>query len=289
MLKYRIISGSLFLMLVAALTIWAPTWLALAFVMVLCALGTLEVVHMLTHAGYPALRWTTLVLGQVMLLGAALHASGQGGWWADHLNAIMPGLIAAAIFLGCLFRSNQERSLGKIAGSFLTVGYVPALMQFFVLLLFTTTPEYSGDGRMLLVFGVLVIKSSDIGAYFTGRAIGKNKLIPVISPAKTWEGVVGGVILSSLVSLLFLFSNSFRLCGIPFEWWDAVILGVLLGATGVVGDLIESMLKRATGIKDSGSWIRGMGGIMDVLDSPIFALPALYLYVQLVLVREGLI
>ena len=138
---------------------------------------------------------------------------------------------------------------------------------------------------MLLVYAILVIKFTDIGAFFTGSAIGKHKLIPRISPAKTWEGVIGGIVVCSIVSVVFLWLMDFRISGISFSLLDAFLLAVVLGVAGILGDLVESMLKRAADIKDSGSWVKGMGGVLDVLDSLMFAVPAMYVYVQWVMLR----
>ena len=285
MLKYRIISGTLFLSLVAAMALWAPTWVAVIFVIILAGLGTLETVSLMKGAGLHALQWTTLSIAGLIMTGAWMAAAMEGGGWlAEHLIWIMPALSAWLIFLGCLFRSDQSVSLSKVTSSFFTIAYVPGLIQFFILLLYTKGVG-AIDGRMLLVYGVLVIKFTDIGAYFTGRAIGKHKLIPKISPAKTWEGVIGGVVVCTLVSLLFMWLMNFQISGLHFVWWDAILLPLILGPAGVLGDLVESMLKRSASIKDSGSWVRGMGGILDVLDSLLFAVPALYLYSQWVLLR----
>jgi phosphatidate cytidylyltransferase len=277
MLKYRVISGVSFLAVVAAMALWAPTWVIGLFILLLCTLAILETVSLLDSAGFPALKWTSLGVGLLWMLSAWFAAQHTGA--LHYLNWLMPGLSAWAIFLGCLFRSDQSKTLDKVTGSFTTVAYVPGLMQFLLLLLFLGKGTIHGDGRMLLLYGILVIKFADIGAYFTGSAIGKHKLIPKISPAKTWEGVLGGVGLSVAVSLIFLWLFGFEVAGVEFGLLDGILLGVLLSVSGILGDLVESMLKRAADIKDSGQWIKGMGGLLDVLDSLLFAFPVLYLYV----------
>jgi phosphatidate cytidylyltransferase len=248
------------------------------FLLVLTSLAVLETVGLLTHAGYPALKWTTLGVSLLWMLGAwiAVVDPEKG----TRLKWMVPAVSAWAVFLGCLFRSDQTRSLDKLAGSFFTVAYIPGLMQFILLLLYSAGGT-EGDGRSLLLYGILVIKSTDMGAYFTGRACGRHKLIPRISPAKTWEGVLGGVAAAVAVSCLMAWSYGFTISGHPLSLVDAVALGILLAVSGILGDLVESMLKRAADIKDSGSWLKGMGGILDVMDSLIFALPVLYLYLSL--------
>lgn len=278
MLKYRIISGVSFLSLVAAMAVWAPTAVIAVFILLLTALAVLETVKLLEAAEYPVLKWTALGLGLLWVLLAGLSES--GGTVYGILYRAFPAVAVWVITLGCLFRSDQSRSLSKMTGTFASVAYVPGLIQFLMLLLYTGQGSVHQDGRMLLLFGILVIKFTDIGAYFTGCAIGKHKLIPKISPAKTWEGVIGGVAVAVAMSLLFLLLVGFEISGIRFRLWDGIVLGILLSVAGILGDLVESMLKRSADMKDSGSWIRGMGGLLDVLDSLLFAFPLLYLYVR---------
>ena len=121
----------------------------------------------------------------------------------------------------------------------------------------------------------------DAGAYFVGCAHGRHKLIPRISPAKSWEGLGGGVAAGTLASLLYFWIFHGPLSSIRMNGWDAVVLGVLLSVIGTVGDLTESLFKRAAGVKDSGTYLLGMGGLLDVLDSVLFAAPTLYIYARL--------
>lgn len=137
---------------------------------------------------------------------------------------------------------------------------------------------------------LLVTKSCDIGAYFTGRAIGRHKLIAWLSPGKTWEGLVGGVIFSALVAAaLAWLSNRFGISGLwlvrdgqavfqpnDFDPARSAVAGALLGGVGQFGDLVASLFKRDAGIKDSGNTIPGFGGLLDVVDSPLIVAPLAY-------------
>lgn len=139
-------------------------------------------------------------------------------------------------------------------------------------------------GLAAVVTTIAVTKASDTGAYFTGKTLGRNKLIPRLSPGKTREGAVGGIVASTLVAYLclrFLMPATGSPTGAPsIAWltnpvWGAIVLGPMLAIAGMVGDLAESMVKRDTGAKDSGSLLPGMGGVWDVTDSLIAAaLPA---------------
>lgn len=137
-----------------------------------------------------------------------------------------------------------------------------------------------------VVAGVLVVtKAADIGAFFTGKAIGKHKLIPWLSPGKTWEGLFGGVALSASVAALSVWYAREALpqaaiARMPF--WGAILSGAALAVVGQGGDLLESVLKRDAGFKDSGKSIPGFGGVLDVLDSVLLTAPLAYWLLTLV-------
>ena len=147
---------------------------------------------------------------------------------------------------------------------------------------------------------LLVIKACDIGAYFTGRAIGRHKLIPWLSPGKTWEGLIGGLLTSAVLAVgLAVLANAWgegafgyyirgetqpKFVPLHLPLWYAAIAGLVLGGVGVIGDLTASLFKRDAGIKDSGRSIPGFGGVLDVADSPILVAP--FAYWLLVIARE---
>src|SRR5437870_10414611 len=139
------------------------------------------------------------------------------------------------------------------------------------------------NGTYYVLYFILVTKFSDTGAYAVGSLIGRHKMIPRISPGKTWEGFAGAVALSTLASVLFAHLAGEKLTGM--NWKHAVILGVLLSSAAVIGDLIESLFKREAGVKDSGRYFPGIGGILDLLDSLLFNAPLMYLYLRHVLTR----
>jgi phosphatidate cytidylyltransferase len=127
----------------------------------------------------------------------------------------------------------------------------------------------------------LVTKFSDTGAYAVGSLIGRHKMIPRVSPGKTWEGFGGALLFSAGASVAFAYWAGDRLPGMDLV--HGVVLGVLLGASAVLGDLIESLFKRESGLKDSGHFFPGIGGILDLLDSILFNAPLMYLYLRHVL------
>jgi len=127
----------------------------------------------------------------------------------------------------------------------------------------------------LLIWVLASVKACDIGAFFTGTTIGKHKLIPWLSPGKTWEGLVGGLVTSGGVALLGAWLLSRNGIGAP-GYLAAGVMGVLMGGLGQVGDLAASLLKRDAGVKDSGSSLPGFGGALDLIDSPILVAPLAY-------------
>jgi phosphatidate cytidylyltransferase len=180
---------------------------------------------------------------------------------------------------------SRRNAAGMIAISVTLFGlmYVPWLLNFVQKIHFF--PEVNGErvrGNWYVLYFILVTKFSDAGAYVTGSLIGRHKMIPRISPNKTWEGFAGAILISTGASVLFAYFAGDRLFGMNLA--HAVVLGVLLSGAAVVGDLIESIFKREAGVKDSGRIFPGMGGMLDLLDSLLFNAPLMYLYLRYAIV-----
>lgn len=135
----------------------------------------------------------------------------------------------------------------------------------------STEPIQQAGPIMLFL---LTVKSADIGAYFTGKAIGSHKWVPKISPAKTWEGFLGGILVAGIIASLF--SRLFNI--IPVA--EAALFGLVIGIFGQLGDLLESMLKRDSGEKDSSKLLPAFGGVLDLVDSVVVAAPVAYLILR---------
>ena len=132
---------------------------------------------------------------------------------------------------------------------------------------------------MLVAFLVLVTKMGDVGAYFVGNIMGRHNLIPRISPHKTIEGTMGGLVFSVLSAVA---SKSY----LPnFSYAHLVVLGILLGILAQVGDLAESLLKRDCAVKDAGGILPGLGGMLDIIDSLLFTTPIFYFYIVVLMKR----
>jgi len=173
--------------------------------------------------------------------------------------------------------------LAAIATTLFGLMYVPWLLNFIQKINFF--PFVAGSpadaGKYFVIYFIVVTKFSDMGAYAVGSLIGRHKMIPRISPGKTWEGFGGALLVSTGASVAFAHFFGARMVGMTVL--HATILGVVLSVTAVIGDLIESLFKREAGVKDSGQLFPGIGGILDLLDSLLFNAPIMYLYLRHVL------
>lgn len=274
-----------------------PSIVSVCVLMLLAVLGMLEFYVILNHAGIPAFRVMGTIAGVCFLAVSYVAANSAAGLGLDHwpLRTDLPlALLTMIVFAVCIRQfpqKNNPQPLPTIACTVMGVMYVPFLLAFIPPLAFhwDPTPWHSPFGstaRALLLYLIIVVKMSDVGAYAVGSTVGRHKLFPRISPGKTWEGLAGGLAAGILTSVLFcwLMRNAAGnpLSILQFSGWHPWLLGALLGIVGVIGDLVESLLKRSAGLKDSGGILPGMGGMLDVLDSLLFASPALYFYLRCV-------
>ena len=216
------------------------------------------------------------------MVGTFLHLTGHLGIYNSpaRANDFETGFLILFV-LGLCVRQFVSRSntAGILAISTTLFGlmYVPWLLNFIQKINF-----FPGvDGKFYVLYFIIVTKFSDTGAYVVGSLIGRHKMIPRISPGKTWEGFGGAIFFSTAASLVFAHFLGDKMAGM--NWLHATVLGVLLGSTAVIGDLIESLFKREAGVKDSGGLFPGIGGILDLLDSLLFNAPIMYLYLRHIL------
>ena len=142
------------------------------------------------------------------------------------------------------------------------------------------------NGRYFVMLLVVVTKFTDMGAYLIGSSLGRHKMIPRISPKKTWEGTIGGILFAvggSVMCLYWPHPLSQGICASGLNLTHALVVGLLLGGAAVIGDLAESLIKREANVKDSSNILPGHGGALDMLDSFLFTAPLLYVYMRLVL------
>ena len=261
--------------------------LFLMVMLLIAILGLKEFYVLVTKAGFDCFPKWGLVGAVVLMTSTFLYV--QGGFKAyvvpGKANDFETGILILFV-LGLCFRQFMSRKGGsgllRISTTLFGLMYVPWLLNFIQKLHFF--PPVHGaavNGNFYVLYFILVTKFSDLGAYVVGSLIGKHKMIPRISPGKTWEGFGGAVVISTLVSVVFAHFAKEKLYGMTLT--HAIILGVLLSATAVVGDLIESIFKREAKVKDSGTWFPGIGGILDLTDSLLFNAPLMYLYLRHIL------
>jgi phosphatidate cytidylyltransferase len=199
-----------------------------------------------------------------LLVAAAHH---DGDWWAGTL-----ALAAVFPFLWLILRGDSEGALPDWLHTVSGVLYVGWLGSHLVLL------RHLDNGRDWVYLAVFATFANDTSAYFVGRAIGRTRLVPRISPGKTVEGSLGGILFGALGVVLLNYALGLRL-----DVWPLIPLAVLVPVAAQLGDLAESLIKRGAGVKDAGILVPGHGGFLDRLDSVLFAIPVVYYYARLVI------
>lgn len=225
-------------------------------------LGLREMTEMLARLGLKPSLWLALTGGLILTGGAYLYNNGYPG---PTITIILFLHLTAIVFF------YPSYSLQDAAGTLIGTLYLGLLNYLYLL---RTLP----DGWIWLIFMLAGTWASDTAAYFVGKAFGRIKIAPVLSPKKTLEGAIGGILGSVLVGYLFVFMYSF------LDLLKMLILGLLLGVAAGAGDLLESAFKRQAGIKDSSTLIPGHGGILDRFDSALFTAPLVYYFVMLFII-----
>ena len=261
MLKQRIITALILAVVFIGGIYYLDTrWVSLLFSLVLFA-ATREYLALTVDPPMP--------LAAVASIGFALAF-----WWSLTLmtSALvywqsLAGVVLWLLITGGLvfYRHRETRSRGQRA-ALLVVG----LVSIWICLHGIVYLHYIRDGGLVLLYLLTLVWLADIGAYFAGRKFGKNKLAPSISPGKTWEGVIGGIVVNLLwMSLIYWLSDDWLEIGLSLY----LVIGVATILVSIVGDLFISILKREAGVKDSGRLLPGHGGILDRVDSVIAATP----------------
>ena len=214
-------------------------------------------------------------------VGPISESIGRVGWVAIGLA----GACSVAFTIEMLRYRTPGSATVRLALAVFSIALAGGLMGFVVQLRMLGGGPWGADGHwgmLALLSVVIVVKSNDTGAYFTGKLIGRTQLAPALSPGKTREGLLGGFLFSALVTML-VFGPMATLLGCEqttsgSRWVAGCLLySLIVGIAGVAGDLAVSLLKRDSGVKNSSSWMPGFGGVLDLLDSILFAAPVAYL------------
>lgn len=256
----------------------------LGAVVVLTLLGQREFYRLIEGKGAHPL------IGFGLAAGAALPVVAYLG--NEYHATVLMTMTLLAVMLAQLGRKRIGEALASISGTFFGVFYVGWLLSHAVVLrqFYDRVVEREGidgaaalgfapeSGAFLLVFTLFVVVLCDAGAYFAGRAYGKHKLAPLVSPSKTIEGTIGGVFVGTAGGLAVkaLFDLLWPEFSAGLGWPAAGLFGIALSALAVTGDLVESLLKRDAEVKDAGALLPGMGGVLDRIDSLLLAIPGMY-------------
>lgn len=260
----------------AGLPLLAPTYLILTLVAIR------EYTYMMNLRGIP-IRTRSLYVAAALTLPASLPVSYPGMQpliagvsWREALIGLF------VVYLVGLEIANPNRnSLNAIVFTLFGYLYIPWLFGFAI------TLRYTPDGVMglwYLTLPTLAVVATDVGAYTFGSLFGRRKLAPKLSPNKTVEGSLGGLLLAAVVVFAALFLLE-RLAGLRVDVYDALLFSLLVSSAAQLGDLFESLLKRWAGVKDTGVFLPGHGGVLDRIDSALVAFPVTYFFFTLVSLR----
>jgi phosphatidate cytidylyltransferase len=274
MLKKRIITALWGIPLLGVIIWFDVPWLFTAFVAVWGLLAVIEFFRLVSRLKISpiyifGILWTLFF---IIIRNPLLPDLIEPHFDFDLLAPVLltGGIVISLITL--LVRKEKFNAFPAWAWTFAGILYVGWLLGYLVAL------RGIEDGRNWVFYALFCTFGSDTAAFFIGRAIGKRKLAPSISPGKTWAGAIGSILGAMAVSFLFLLSTPLSLAS-QLSLWQAAVLGLLVSIFGQLGDLVESLLKRNVGVKDAGNLIPGHGGILDRMDSIVFAVVIVYYWV----------
>lgn len=257
------LGSSVFLVLIFLLTIFLlPKWAFALFLILLCVLASFEFFQLIEKKGVPAVKGLGIFIAAAIPFAIFKEFELTEGW---ELFFIVAAILI--LFIIQFRRKDNSNAIIAISITLFGIFYIGWLLSFVIRLFLLPM------GNSLVLFLLIVTKMGDVSAYIIGTKFGKHSLIKRISPQKTIEGAAGAFLTSLLCACLF----KFYMPQIPM--YHFLLLGILLGTMGQIGDLSESLIKRDCQVKDAGFFIPGFGGVLDVIDSILFAAPTLYFYV----------
>ena len=289
----RVVTAVVLIPVVLALVLWAPI-AVLALIAALVALLAVQELLKLSEAyGIRPFRWPTYIFVGVFFLLLAVNPAGRTPLVsAANLVGTSAFLAAFATFLFLVVgmrRADLSTSFPAAMVSAFAFAYIALPMGFLVQL------RQQWSGAFLLLYLLLIVWAGDIFAYFAGRAVGRHLMSPRVSPKKTWEGAVASLLASVGIGVL-LYHYALPISTMLLNWhliqprdglfalqqeplWPIVLRSALINLAAQLGDLVESLIKRGAGVKDSGTLLPGHGGMLDRVDALLFAAPVLWYYV----------
>ena len=265
----RILTALILAAIVIPAVKWAPPWVWWALLLAAGIGAVVELQGMLTRLGRAP--WMALSLAGTFAIALSI------GFVPAAAPPLLTAVVLAALLVALTASGPLAPRIDRVMGTLFVVAYL-GLTGGYLGALGTVQLPGANDRGDMLILAMMAVYVGDIFAFYGGRTFGRHKLAPVISPKKTWEGAIAGLVGSVAGALLapLWFAQT-----LPVR--HALALGLLLGSVGIAGDLAESLLKRAAEVKDSGALLPGHGGILDRVDSLLFAAPVLYSYYALFL------
>ena len=264
------VASAAVLIAVIVTTLWlAPAWATIVLASVMAALAAGEVAGLARGVGAQV---------PAVFLGSAAAAVCAAFAWRsfdvvtgqDLLGGVLLAAVVAAGVMALAAGPPSAATITSAAVAFMAPIYIGLPLGAIASVRVSTGPS--------AVFGlILIVAVSDSAQYYSGRAFGRRKLAPAVSPAKTVEGAIGGLVAATIAGAL---AGSSALHLVPFPPLIGAVVGVLVALFGILGDLFESLLKRSVGVKDSSALIPGHGGVLDRIDSYLFAAPCYYVVLR---------
>ena len=301
----RVLTAALLIPLVLFAVFKAPLWLFALLIALVALLTTHEYLAMIVAYGMEPLPRTTYAM-VVLVVGGVFISNdptllGYFTWstWLFRCWTVLL-LLSMAFGIPVVFRRDLRMALPASAASAFAVVYIAAPLSLLIVM------RHDEIQNFLVIFVLLATWAGDTGAYYAGRAFGRHKLAPVVSPNKTWEGSIASVLATILAAfVLFHFhaqisswfggpktadllspskswqGHSATISSTMVPWLQLVLLGIITNVAAQFGDLFESAIKRGAQVKDSGSLLPGHGGMLDRIDALLFAIPAVWYYANL--------
>lgn len=279
-LKERLLLGSLgipvliFIIYFSYIPLFKPVFVLST--LLITTLALLEFYQLALNKGIQPLIYPGMSCTIAYLLGVYTALQNPSLYWLPPFILF----ISLLIFFSAFFKKN-ENSLVNLAVTLLGFAYLTIPLSFILKLNYFVIPSSYWDGRLWLTYVIIVTKMTDVGGYFFGKMLGRTKLAPLISPKKTIEGALGGILLALVTSLFFYYLQSTHSSlSLHITLWQSIWMALLISLFAQFGDLSESILKRDAGIKDSGH-LPGLGGVLDIVDSLVFTLPLMYFILEI--------
>ncbi len=253
----------------------------------LALVGLWEYYTILDHKKLPNFKVIGMLCGAVLVCGSFYYCKQVGPAQSYDFEVATLVFFMLVVFARQMFQKTRDLlPLETMAYTIFGLLYVPWLFSFVTKIVYLMPRDVAGNvtGHLYVLWLVVVTKFSDMGAYLAGSVFGKHPLVPHISPKKTWEGFFGALAFSTGGACGVLALRKRELLFLTYR--DAIILGLVLGFAAIIGDLAESIVKRSADVKDSGKFLPGIGGALDLIDSILFTAPLLFFYLRFV-VRVG--